>query len=384
MSFLQRNLLCHYRYDPLGRLINQTQADVPELQRFYCKSRMATEIQGAMQHSIVQHGDQLLAQRRCEGDVFSSALLATDQQRSVLHTIDKDLPPQTIAYSPYGHRCAESGLSSLFGFAGERPDEVTGHYLLGNGHRAFNPMLMRFNSPDNLSPFGKGGLNAYGYCLGDPINFHDPSGQNGIGVAVKIARWRGRAKMAVAGQAEFESKLGKTRNLVLWDHGPKEYRVRPGISDHEAVMAYSEINDMHKRQGALTFLQAKYMKDLDSSTELNNTESFLYKMSPADRDRFNVLSYIKKRPGESRHPREMYSKKRLSDAARGIYDSQWPKKNRPSPDVAKQYADELKRFSPGADQALDEKRKIIVAVHFIRQENSASRTVLEQRYFSQL
>ncbi|MEE4636302.1 RHS repeat-associated core domain-containing protein [Pseudomonas alliivorans] len=37
---------------------------------------------------------------------------------------------------------------------------------------------MRFNQPDNLSPFGRGGLNAYAYCLGDPVNRGDPSGHS--------------------------------------------------------------------------------------------------------------------------------------------------------------------------------------------------------------
>ncbi|MCX2901615.1 RHS repeat-associated core domain-containing protein [Pseudomonas mandelii] len=169
-------LLCHYRYDPLDRLINHTLLDTPTLQRFYCKSRLATEIQGAMQHSIVQHGDQLLAQQRREGEVLDNTLLATDQQRSILSSLDKESPNQSIAYSPYGHRPQGSGLFSLLGFAGERPDPVTGHYLLGNGYRAFNPVLMRFNSPDNLSPFGQGGLNSYVYCSGDPVNFVDPGG----------------------------------------------------------------------------------------------------------------------------------------------------------------------------------------------------------------
>lgn len=61
-------------------------------------------------------------------------------------------------------------------FNGEYPEPVTGHYLLGNGYRADNPVLMRFNQPDSLSPFGRGGLNAYAYCQGDPVNRRDPSG----------------------------------------------------------------------------------------------------------------------------------------------------------------------------------------------------------------
>ncbi|WP_242485732.1 RHS repeat-associated core domain-containing protein [Pseudomonas sp. TH41] len=102
-------------------------------------------------------------------------LLATDQQRSVLIALDANRP-HPIAYTPYGHRPRENGLLSLLGFNGEQPDSVTGHYHLGNGYRQFNPVLMRFNSPDSWSPFGEGGLNAYGYCGGDPRNRVDPTG----------------------------------------------------------------------------------------------------------------------------------------------------------------------------------------------------------------
>ncbi|MCQ9425345.1 RHS repeat-associated core domain-containing protein [Pseudomonas sp. LJDD11] len=62
------------------------------------------------------------------------------------------------------------------GFNGELPDPLTGHYLLGHGYRADNPVLMRFNSPDSLSPFAEGGINAYAYCRGDPVNRCDPTG----------------------------------------------------------------------------------------------------------------------------------------------------------------------------------------------------------------
>lgn len=75
---------------------------------------------------------------------------------------------------------SETGAGELqigqLGFNGELCDPVTGHYLLGNGYRAFNPVLMRFNSPDNLSPFDKGGINAYAYCQGDPVNCVDVDG----------------------------------------------------------------------------------------------------------------------------------------------------------------------------------------------------------------
>ena len=162
----------HYRYDPLNRL---TQA--AGVQRFYKKSRMATDIQGAVQHSVFQRGDQLLAQVRREGQQVECALLATDLQRSVMQTLSPDNTQATV-YNVYGYRPVGSGLLSVLGFNGERPDPLTGHYLLGNGYRAFNPVLMRFNSPDSWSPFGRGGMNSYGYCGGDPVNNRDPEGHS--------------------------------------------------------------------------------------------------------------------------------------------------------------------------------------------------------------
>ncbi|MGY2186114.1 hypothetical protein D3C87_1286640 [compost metagenome] len=175
MASSQPILLSRYGYDPLDRLISQFLAGATAHQRFYCKSRLSTEIQGVIGYSIFQKDNLLLAQQNRQHDAVESTLLATDLQCSVLQTLKADLR-HLIAYSPYGHRRGESGLTSLLGFNGERADPVTGCYLLGNGYRAFNPVLMRFNSPDSLSPFGNGGLNPYAYCLADPVNFYDQNG----------------------------------------------------------------------------------------------------------------------------------------------------------------------------------------------------------------
>ncbi|MBD0680743.1 RHS repeat-associated core domain-containing protein [Pseudomonas sp. PSB11] len=173
-------LLSQYFYDSLDRLTSQGQPDACGPQFFYCASRLATEIQGAVCCSIVQQGDLVLAEQQHQGGASESTLLATDQQGSVLHLLKNNFPQRSIAYSPYGHHPNESGLTSLLGFNGERRDAVTGCYWLGNGYRAFNPVLMRFNSADNWSPFGRGGLNAYAYCQGNPVLRTDPTGHVAI------------------------------------------------------------------------------------------------------------------------------------------------------------------------------------------------------------
>ena len=102
-------------------------------------------------------------------------LLAADHQRSILAEIAGD-QTRVIAYSAYGQQSAQQAITTGLGFNGELREARLGWYLLGNGYRAYNPILMRFHSPDSWSPFGKGGLNAYMYCVGDPVNSSDPTG----------------------------------------------------------------------------------------------------------------------------------------------------------------------------------------------------------------
>ena len=90
--------LCHYRYDPLDQLISCAMSAQTNTQRFYLKDRLANEVQGAVQRSIMQHGDQLLAEQRCEGGPLETTILATDQQRSVLTILDSTRPHLSLTH----------------------------------------------------------------------------------------------------------------------------------------------------------------------------------------------------------------------------------------------------------------------------------------------
>ena len=189
-----------YVYDPLDRLVSSVLASEPLLQRFYQHQRLATELQGDVTRCVFQSADQLLAQ----GDNTSTHLLITDLQRSVLGT-DQEARQ---GYSPYGQRKTYSGLNTLLGFNGERPDPTSGHYLLGNGYRAYNPVLMRFNSPDSLSPFEGGGINAYAYCSGDPLNREDSTGHVWLSTFKRMVELNGAARATAIVRPLHHSSVG--------------------------------------------------------------------------------------------------------------------------------------------------------------------------------
>lgn len=184
----QGTVLRGFGYDALDKLVQLSSADAIATQRYYCDGRVINEVCNNEATTYLRQ-DGLLLGRHEAGTHARFSLTGTDRQQSVLSEMTAS-EHREIVYSPYGHRPVGGGLFSLAGFNGEQLDPVTGLYLLGNGHRAYSPALMRFLGPDSLSPFGAGGLNPYAYCLGDPINRVDPTGsfswQSILGIGLSV------------------------------------------------------------------------------------------------------------------------------------------------------------------------------------------------------
>ncbi|AWY41618.1 hypothetical protein DKY63_17675 [Pseudomonas putida] len=127
---------------------------------------------------------------------LQTLLLATDLQQNILAQLHRNAPNH-FAYTVHGLRGAPLEMDTHLGFNGQLQERSFGWYYLGNGHRIYNPVLMRFHGPDRLSPFDKGGVNAYAYCGGDPVNREDPSGRFFSAIGSLIG-----ALEAVAGHTE--------------------------------------------------------------------------------------------------------------------------------------------------------------------------------------
>lgn len=332
-------VLCRYQYDPIDRLASCTPLSQQSIQRFYRNDRLGTEIQGAKQYSFFEHGTQVLAQQMREAGKVECALQATDFQGSVLHAVAGGQHQQMV-YSAYGHRSPESGLISLLGFNGERRDSVTGYYFLGR--RPFSPALMQFFCADRLSPFGRGGINARAYCLGDPVNNVDPRGEfamlaRGINqlvsspVAALRQVWKGGKSLkkavvnsvrktpgpysatedAMKGLAKTDPKkyaaivnesAARANELNMYEAGGA-YRHAEKVLQSQNL-AYSKLQTLAKSQGFRN-------EDILKQPILKGYPQALPNLQQADRQLANVtLDHVLK------HPEELIAINKLTDLIR--------------------------------------------------------------------
>lgn len=144
---------------------------------FYQGDQLHTALGETISRTLLRNQHHPLAEQQSQAGRDSTKLLATDAQDSVLQA-RAGQEAQSSSYTAYGKRPFVDVRDALAGFNGESRDLLTGCYLLGNGYRSYNPISMRFNSPDNYSPFGSGGMNTYMYCKGDPVNLADPTGHS--------------------------------------------------------------------------------------------------------------------------------------------------------------------------------------------------------------
>ncbi|WP_223113802.1 RHS repeat-associated core domain-containing protein [Pseudomonas syringae] len=179
-------LISEYRYDGHDHLVTTRNDGETEVLRFYEGQRLSSSVQDDQRTQHLHLDEQPLAQQRV-GDTGETLLLLTDANQSVIGEYQQD-KLRAAVYSAYGERHSDDALRSAAAFNGEVRESPSGWYLLGNGYRAYNPSLMRFHSPDFLSPFGEGGVNPYAYCLGNPIALRDPTGHDASAQSGRLRR----------------------------------------------------------------------------------------------------------------------------------------------------------------------------------------------------
>ncbi|KAL7911629.1 hypothetical protein GGI35DRAFT_468131 [Trichoderma velutinum] len=180
------NIISQYHYDTTGRLVCQSVPGQADHHLFYRGDKLIATQRGDQKISYMCDGEGYWGQSVQDGDgTTQTQLWSSNGYDSVLAWIDGHQPDQVRhqKYTAYGSGNTETSI----GFNGQWRDPVTGWYHLGNGYRVYNPVLMRFHSPDSWSPFTSGEINPYAYCLGDPVNRVDPSGHWGF--FKKIGNW---------------------------------------------------------------------------------------------------------------------------------------------------------------------------------------------------
>ncbi|RII78109.1 RHS repeat-associated core domain-containing protein [Pseudomonas monteilii] len=137
---------------------------------FYSSNKALVSQVGGGDVRLLYGGNQLVAQKQA-----SVTLLQTVKPNTVITTRGPE-HAGAHTFTAYGFSPLDT-RHAIVSFVGGWRDPVYGIYCLGQGYRWYSTIIQRFLSPDTLSPFGAGSLNAYAYCECDPVNFHDPSGR---------------------------------------------------------------------------------------------------------------------------------------------------------------------------------------------------------------
>jgi RHS repeat-associated protein len=154
------------RKETLTPLIGATQTTTRDW--YYGGDGLQAELNG--DGSLSRMADSNTQMDVAKDGTRTTRLMSADGQQSPQLNAGTD---EWHNWGPFGE-CPPPVGKELTGYTGEHRDPWTGNYYLGQ--RQYSPAMRHFTSPDSLSPFGAGGINAYAYCGGDPVNNTDPTG----------------------------------------------------------------------------------------------------------------------------------------------------------------------------------------------------------------
>ncbi|WEZ88368.1 RHS repeat-associated core domain-containing protein [Pseudomonas sp. NyZ480] len=147
-----------------------------------------------------------------------------------------------ITYTVYGYQHNDYLNKAFSGFNGGIWHSELDGYFMGNGHRTFSTVRMRFNSPDSLSPFDEGGINSYVYCGDDPVNFTDPTGMSRV---YFLHRFMPK-QQKVSPSQHFQSAMAD--DLLFQPGKAKKPRKHLRLEDLSAQTDYNHYNDYSDQQ----------------------------------------------------------------------------------------------------------------------------------------
>lgn len=182
----------------------------------------------------------------------ATTLLQIDNDNSVLGPVSTGKPR---TFAPYGHQSDATG-ELLSGFNGEPLDLLLMGYHLGQGKRFYSPQRRSFFSPDPMSPFGGGGINAYTYCGGDPVNNEDPTGLVSL---PRLSSRRNGAPSASYRQPTAGTDLARSPGLSSRRNSedpPPSYGLATELSRNDDAnpsnqLGHSSISSMHRSAAQL-------------------------------------------------------------------------------------------------------------------------------------
>ncbi|WP_085590563.1 RHS repeat-associated core domain-containing protein [Pseudomonas sp. B14(2017)] len=203
---------------------------------FYKNGQLSAEIGAGQNITLLLASDTPLAERS-----VGTTLLATNAQNSIIERSNCN-DRKKLIYSVYGY----SHTHFIMGFTGQRHDQLTNCYLLGNGYRTFSPQLMRFFSADSFSPHGPGGINSYVYCSGDPTNHVDPSGHILQKIWKKILKFKGHTKVVDHKKGHALMEVAREKEINRDEKAFRKSLKNPALLVDHARIATNVVHELHE------------------------------------------------------------------------------------------------------------------------------------------